>query len=131
MLVLFLTLQSHRSCNIRIYMNWERHATARCCILRLLDSFAYFVCRLPTETVMSGRLPLRLLGHADGEFFMANPATQPVDNYGIISHTWGKDVAPYSCGIQCMSRDAIIHQHKLRAIKRLGMPASCGLTACA
>ena len=78
---------------------------------------------ITTSFAMAPILPLRLLGHRHGEFFVFEPASQPVDHYDIISYTWGEEIQPYNCGITGVNWDVTIFPQKLGNIKRLMVEA--------
>jgi hypothetical protein len=64
-------------------------------------------------------LPLRLLGHIDGNFFVFDPRAYNVRQFDIISYTWGEKQLPYKCAIAGVDWDVIISSEKLEDIKRL------------
>lgn len=68
---------------------------------------------------MASVLPLRLLGHFDGSFFVFDPRSNNVAQFDIISYTWGEKHPPYRCGIEGVDWDLIISREKLEDIKRL------------
>lgn len=68
---------------------------------------------------MASILPSRLLAHINGEFFVFDPRSSGVDNFDIVSYTWGDQIAPYNCGIDGVTWDVTIAKEKLEDIKRL------------
>lgn len=72
---------------------------------------------------MSFNLPLRLLCHDNGKFFVINPADHHVTSFDILSYTWGKEVEPYSCQIPGVTWSVKINSDRLEDIKRLMMTA--------
>ncbi|KAK7424052.1 hypothetical protein QQX98_000662 [Neonectria punicea] len=72
---------------------------------------------------MSFELPLRLLCHDNGNFFVVDPAAHRVTSFDIISYTWGDEVKPYDCQIGGVTWNVKIHRDKLDDIKRLMVAA--------
>ncbi|PNP76143.1 hypothetical protein FNYG_10512 [Fusarium nygamai] len=72
---------------------------------------------------MSSGLPLRLLCHDNGTFSVIDPAAHHVTNFDILSYTWGKEVAPYNCGLGGVTWVVKINPTKLGDIKRLMVAA--------
>ena len=68
---------------------------------------------------MASVLPLRLLGHVNGNFFVFDPRSNNVAHFDIVSYTWGEKQNPYRCGIEGVDWDLIISREKLEDIKRL------------
>ena len=68
---------------------------------------------------MTSHLPLRLLGHNNGELFVFEPSVHKVDHFDIISYTWGSETSPYRCGIKGVDWDVTIPPARLEYIKRL------------
>ena len=72
---------------------------------------------------MSSALPLRLLGRENGEFFVFDSRSHPVDHFDIISYRWGPEASPYRCGIDGVNWNITISKEKLEDIKRLMVSA--------
>lgn len=68
---------------------------------------------------MASVLPSRLLGHIGGNFFVFDPRSHRVDDFDILSYTWGTETDPYQCGIDGVTWDVTISREKLEDIKRL------------
>lgn len=68
---------------------------------------------------MASVLPSRLLGHINGNLFVFDPRSYRVDYFDIISYTWGRETAPYNCGINGVNWDVTIPRGKLEDIRRL------------
>ena len=67
---------------------------------------------------MASVLPLRLLGHIDGDFFVFDPRPDGVAYFDIISYRWDKEPA-YNCEIPGVTWDVKVSRAKLGEIKRL------------
>ncbi|KAJ3456221.1 hypothetical protein MRS44_016244 [Fusarium solani] len=72
---------------------------------------------------MSSGLPLRLLCHDNGNFFVVDPAAHHVTSFDILSYTWGPEVEPYNCRLGGVTWNVKINPDKLEDIKRLMMAA--------
>ncbi|KAL2674186.1 hypothetical protein Neosp_012635 [[Neocosmospora] mangrovei] len=72
---------------------------------------------------MSSGLPLRLLCHDNGNFFVVDPAVHHVTSFDILSYTWGPEVEPYDCRLGGVTWNVKINPNKLEDIKRLMMAA--------
>jgi len=68
---------------------------------------------------MASFLPSRLLGHSDGKFFVFDPRSRDVDQFDIVSYTWGKEVAKYNCGIEGVDWDVTVSPARIEDIKKL------------
>lgn len=68
---------------------------------------------------MASILPLRLLGHIKGNFFVFDPHSNEVRTFDIVSYTRGEKQPPYRCGIEGVDWDMVISKEKLEDIKRL------------
>jgi rubrerythrin len=72
---------------------------------------------------MTFALPLRLLGHNNGNFFVFETRSYSVDSFDIISYRWGDRAPEYNCGIQGVDWGVAIPTKKLADIKRLVITA--------
>ncbi|KAH7129544.1 heterokaryon incompatibility protein-domain-containing protein [Dactylonectria estremocensis] len=72
---------------------------------------------------MASALPLRLLSHNNGNFFVIDPRAHHITDYDIISYTWGKETTPYNCGIGGVTWDVTISKDKLEDVKRMMVAA--------
>ncbi|KAI8712320.1 HET domain-containing protein [Fusarium sp. LHS14.1] len=72
---------------------------------------------------MSSGLPLRLLCHENGNFFVVDPTVHHVTSFDILSYTWGPEVEPYDCRLGGVTWNVKINPDKLEDIKRLMMAA--------
>ena len=77
-----------------------------------------------TSFAMASVLPLRLLGHINGNFFVFDPRSYKVDHFDIMSYRWGRLIDPYNCGIDGVNWDLTISRKKLEDIKRLMVASS-------
>ncbi|KAF7556000.1 hypothetical protein G7Z17_g1730 [Cylindrodendrum hubeiense] len=68
---------------------------------------------------MASALPLRLLTHSNGKFFVVDPRAYNVIKFDILSYTWGQETSPYNCGISGVDWNVTISQEKLQDIMRL------------
>ncbi|KAI9172579.1 hypothetical protein HJFPF1_02085 [Paramyrothecium foliicola] len=68
---------------------------------------------------MTSELPLRLLGHINGEFIVFDPRSHQISDFDILSYTWGQEVTPYNCDIRGVDWPITIAPQKLEDIKRL------------
>ncbi|KAI8931100.1 hypothetical protein NX059_012110 [Plenodomus lindquistii] len=68
---------------------------------------------------MTEFLPLRLLRHINGSFAVINPRQEHVEQYDILSYTWGEqEKVAYDCGIPGVDWPVEISKRKLGDIKR-------------
>src|SRR5215469_3216377 len=72
---------------------------------------------------MASFLPLRLLCHNGGNFFVIDPRNHNVDHFDIISYRWGEITPKYDCGIDGVNWNVKISSNKLEDIKRLMIEA--------
>jgi hypothetical protein len=63
---------------------------------------------------MAAVLPLRLLSHNNGNFFVFDPSIHKVDHFDIISYTWGENTTPHKCGIPGVHWDVVIRKERLK-----------------
>lgn len=73
---------------------------------------------------MATTLPLRLLSHSNGKFFVVDPRAHNVTKFDILSYTWGQGVELYNCGIGGVDWNVTISKEKLEDIKQLMVTAN-------
>ncbi|KAH7303937.1 heterokaryon incompatibility protein-domain-containing protein [Stachybotrys elegans] len=76
---------------------------------------------------MDDELPLRLLSHNNGNFFVFETHQRPeVDHFDILSYTWGptkKKENAYDCGIPGVEWRVVLQEQKINDIKQLMLQA--------
>jgi hypothetical protein len=73
---------------------------------------------------MDSELPLRLLGHKNGEFYVFDPRLEGVDCFDIASYTWGNEVPKYDPKIYGVDWEVTINSQRLEDLKKLMMEAN-------